>query len=1352
MGHLSAVLLALWLSGPASAALSREDVPPSLQPWISWALKGQEQALCPFFHGQDQRDCFWPGALKLTLEEKSGRFEQSWVVQAPGWVSLPGGPENWPQEVRADGAPAPVVQRGSSPAVRLKPGTHVLSGSFKWDGLPEQLQVAPETGLLALSVRGQAVPFPPRDEAGRLWLAPKSRPAPVKEEAHLDVSVHRKLTDDVPLRLLTRVQLKVSGANREVVLGRALPEGFVPMSLEGPLPVRLEADGRLRVQVRAGTWDLVLSSRRENQGDEIKLPAAGGPWDADEAWVFEAQPALRQAELQGLPSLDPEQTELPGDWRSLPAFLVRPGDTARLVQRRRGDDPPTPDRLTLSRDLWLDFDGRGFTARDSIGGSLAHTWRLETNPEMKLGRVSVNSRDQFLTALSSGGPAGLEVRSADFAISADSRIDSRRLPATGWRHDFESVSAQLRLPPGWRILHAGGVDSASPTWVATWTLLDFFLVFIAAAAFTRLWGPRWGAAALAGIGLAWHEPDAPRWLWIWTLLFTALDRALEESGGALSTWTKFGRKIALAGLVLVSVPFLISQVRWGLYPQLQYSYHSIQTLDAGSVDKAPRQEPPPQRSFAMKKSKHFGGSRGAMGMISGAASSVESESDNRFDSVVASPSSLYEGKSNAYAREEAVLNQLSLDPNAQVSTGPGMPYWSWTTVNLSWKGPVGQNEHINLWLLSPRSSFFLTLARVALVIALALLLAGLPVAEWLAKAAKSLPVLMLVLLLCPGAAQAQSAFPPKDLLDDLRGRFLERPDCAPICADSPSLVVQATPQWLSLRLEVHAAAATAVPIPTGGREWSPARATLDGAAAGVRRRENGSLWVSIPAGSRQLVLEGPLPDRDSVQISLPLRPRHVQASVSGWTLNGLRENGRAENTLQLSRSRGAAQAEVIARAQGIFPPFLKVHRTVSLGLSWRVTTEVERLTPAATPVTVQIPLIPGEAVMSSEVHVVEGQAQVSLPPGARSISWVSALKETNHLSLLAPRTSVWTELWDIEPSSLWHVEPKGIPAAPLEGAHAYRFIPWPGEALELSIARPAAVVGQSLTIDQSVLTVSPGLRASDVVLSLSVRSSRGGQHTVVLPEGELLSVKIDGRQQPLRLEGHKLTVPVQPGAHALEAAWRQPEGARLFYKAATTDLGAASVNAHTIISMPSGRWTLFLGGSGMGPAVMFWSLLTIFLLISFGLSKSGLAPLTWKEWFLLSLGLTQVSVISAAVVVAWFVAMGRRGSHPPQARLKLTQVFLALLTLAAAICLFGSIKQGLLGLPDMQIAGNGSSADQLRWYIDRCGAVLPRPWVFSVPLWVYRLAMLSWALWLADSLLRWARWAWGCWTTDGFWK
>ena len=77
-----------------------------------------------------------------------------------------------------------------------------------------------------------------------------------------------------------------------------------------------------------------------------------------------------------------------------------------------------------------------------------------------------------------------------------------------------------------------------------------------------------------------------------------------------------------------------------------------------------------------------------------------------------------------------------------------------------------------------------------------------------------------------------------------------------------------------------------------------------------------------------------------------------------------------------------------------------------------------------------------------------------------------------------------------------------------------------------------------------------------------------------------------------------------------------------------------------------------------------------------------------------------------------------------------------------------------LPAPDKKrkIAGNGSGPYHLNWYQDRSGPTLPRPWAVSAPLWVYRVLMLAWALWLAYALLNWLRWGWTCYASGGLWR
>jgi hypothetical protein len=86
------------------------------------------------------------------------------------------------------------------------------------------------------------------------------------------------------------------------------------------------------------------------------------------------------------------------------------------------------------------------------------------------------------------------------------------------------------------------------------------------------------------------------------------------------------------------------------------------------------------------------------------------------------------------------------------------------------------------------------------------------------------------------------------------------------------------------------------------------------------------------------------------------------------------------------------------------------------------------------------------------------------------------------------------------------------------------------------------------------------------------------------------------------------------------------------------------------------------------------------------------------------------------------------------------------------VWLYLAIQAGLLHSPDMQVAGNGSTDTALRWYADRVVGETPGAGVLSLPLWVYRVGMLVWALWLAASLVRAIGWGWRSFGVGGFWR
>src|SRR5213083_1044384 len=1335
MRRLLAVVVVGWLTVLPAAAepVAREQVPEALRPWTDWVMHGHEEGFCSLLQGStDHRQCAWPSRLTLDLDTRAGRFTQDWLVQRAGWVPLPGDPARAPLDVRADGKPAAVTFRSGVPSVRLERGAHTVSGVFEWDSLPELLPIPAETGLMGLALNGKPVAFPNRDPQGQLWL--QRRAVASTEESRLDVVVHRRVIDDIPLQLVTRIELKVAGPGRETLLGRALPDGFVPLSLTSPLPSRLEPDGHLRVQVRPGTWVLELAARHEGPASALTLSAAEGPWGAEEVWVFDARPDLRLASVEGVPVVDPQQTELPEEWRQLPAYRLAPGSTMRLVEKRRGDSDPAPDRLSLQRTWWLDFDGGGFTVKDQISGTTSRSWRLEMAEPTVLGRAAVDGREQFLTRLGEGSSAGIELREGRLQLDADSRVEgaASRVPAVGWDHDFHEVSAQLNLPPGWQLYYASGIDGVSSSWVTNWTLLDLFVVLIVAMAVGRLWSWRWGLVALVTLALTYPESMAPRWLWLAVLAGDALVRAL-PAGRPLG-YAKLFRLGAIVALVMIALGFAADQLRVGLYPQLAAPPPAAETFTGigGAAPAAPAaegREPDELRLESAEKAK-----RQDVGEAKSFSRAVRAG---------------YEDRYNAYR----------LDPNALIPTGPGLPRWSWQTVWLSWRGPVERDQRLRLMLASPRVNRMLAFLRVALTGLLlacvaggALRSGGLP-----ASAARALVFGLVVL---GTASHARAEFPSPDLLGELQKRLLERPECVPECASSPRLRLDVTPGALSVRMEVDAATETAVPLPGSARHWSPTRVLVDGQPAqGLWRAPDGVLWLETGGGTHQVLLEGPLPDVDRVEMPLPLKPRRVEARAEGWTVEGLREDGLADDNLEIVRVGERTEGAREGLQPAPLPPFVLVERSLSLGLSPQANTRVVRVTPPGSAIVIEVPLIPGESVATPDVRVQGGKALVSMGPQVSEVSWHSILDQTASLVLRAPEAVAWTEIWRLDASPIWHVEVEGIPVVhrPAETSPRLREgHPWPGEGVTIAIVRRAAVPGPTLTVDQAVLETTPGLRARETTVTLEMRTSRGGQHVLTLPEGaELQAVSINGRTQAIRQEQRVVTLPLAPGTQTVALTWRERTAMAMALASPELTLGVPSVNLETRIAIPADRWTLFVGGARLGPAVLFWPLLVVVALAAVALGRSRSTPLRTRHWFLLGVGLTQAPLHVAAIVAGWLFTLGwrkERGGTLGDGGFDLLQGLLALWTLLALHGLFAAIQHGLLGLPDMQITGNGSTAALLRWYHDRAGATLPRTWVVSVPLMVYRLAMLAWALWIAWAILWWLRWGWACFSEGGRWR
>ena len=1356
-----ATSLALPSPESANSIQSQEEceaaIPPSLKSWESWALWGMGERTSPSPYSDGNKYLtFWPARLEIFVSKESGSFDLGVTVFSPTWVPLPGGADVWPLNVTIDGKPVPVLEHGNRPSLYLQTGMHRILGKYLWENIPQRLPIPPQVGLIGLTIDGKAVESPIWDGQGELWLR-RDGNSKSGEKDFLSVTLYSLLEDGVPLTLRTRVELLVSGKNREEQIGAVIPEGWKLFSVESGIPVAVDESGGMKAQVRPGKWTIELGAYSLQDVRKIDFAKGVTPAVKEQLVAFHARPDFRLLDISGATPIDASQTTIPSDWKKFPVFRWQMTTPIRLEERLRGMGTQKAEGLDIRRELWLDSDGKACTFHDFISGKGQQIWRLDVAPGEDLGSVSMGREGQLITSNPVTGVPGIEIRTRSIGLQATGRLYlGNDLSATGWLTDAGNVSATLNLPPGWRLFALFGADWVDGDWLTAWNLLDLFLLLIFTLAVFRLWGFVPAVVAFSAFALSYHELGAPRYTWLILLMPLAFSRIIKEGWAARVVFA--AKWVAIAALLFSLIPFLSQQLQKALYPQLEQVTHhhnfslSRQRMIANAA--APQNMPQSQMQPVGVDGVLMGG-KDAIAVDAGVAG--DTSTDRGFGTGGSARSLAMSSLSKGKVVSSPYRNQnLQNDLNASIQTGPAQPTWKWRSASFGWNGPVTSTQTVHPVLIPLWLERILTVVRIVLLILLAsILLDGRRAMRFIGKgASKITPLLVIGALTLIFSSSSLAQIPDQSMIDILKSRLLQPSTAYPKAADIPSASLKLEGRRLQLDLEVHAALRTAVPLPGNLPSWSPLTVLLDGKPADSLLREEGFLWVVIPEGIHKIQVTGLIGDVTDWEWTFRLKPRRVTIDAPEWTVSGVHPNGVPEQQIFLS-----LKQKTSAGSADYDNPNLKsivvVERNMELGLVWHVHTTVSRRSPDGRALSLSVPLLTGESILTPNAIVKEAAIEVHLGAREENYSWDSELPITNALHVASSKENAWVETWRIAASPVWNIAFHGL--APVFEPNNSDLIPvwhpWPGEEVFLTITRPIPVAGATITVDRGRHETTLGRRQRDATLDLNVRCSVGQDFRITLPDqAQVTSLKLSGQQIPVRMEGNVLVASLRPGSQNILLAWTAPVLLNTVSRAGEIRLPVDSSNITTVIRVPDDRWTLFTFGPLIGPAVRYWPLLIGALIAALMLGRFTLSPIKTTAWLLLLVGLTQANQISVLCVILWFFLLAWRGSSFQVERPLLRNIFQGVLLLLTAT-FFGImillLNEGLLGAPHMFIIGNYSNSMFLQWTEPRCGVQLPQPGCITISIWWYRLLMLLWALWLASSMLRWMPWAWTQFSSGG---
>jgi hypothetical protein len=1352
-------------------------IPAALLVWRPWVISRIPQFHCPLV--ASRRVCSWPGEIVYTLTEKEARFSLDVTVMDDDAIRLPTLASSPVHDLRilskADNRViAPLYQDDGS--LLLSRGSYRIYGALALATSTDTLPIRPEYGLFRVVSPTKESPLSLDRSESLLTL---SRSSLRQSTSTLSMKVYRHIIDSHPVKIETRILLKVSGPSRSVAIGNVVLQGSTPLTIETPLPHQLGSDGVLSLQVVPGDHVVTLHAAAPQPYSSIVLPLPSlKEWPSEEIIVWDAPPQERIVEIEGGTTASPELVSLPKEWAKGAPYIVAAGGSLALKERSRGEIAKKGDGITMDREIWLDFSGNGLTFRDSFFGWLGTSHRLNALPVLSLTRATggdtatsplLVAQDPF------SGETGVEVRSPSLNIQAVSRMARTTvLPVSGWNHTLASFNARLWLPPSWKLLWTSDTISAPQSWVSSWSLLELFLSILVIVATYHFFGGPCALLVLCGVFINQGEFLAPRFLFVHLILLAAWQRVLSKSGSFLYKLVTALLTITFIAWTSQSVAFMKLQLTQLLFPQLESgtryrtSYQELASLIDASFLTWPLllfgvayllyfgHSLWSAKSFLQRLGRLIGGALiGVFLLVVLTTYSVRFYGFQTAGSYTpAAPLRSFSGTPyNEDRGGDLAFSPSKMDDKIYqqqkgktFQSGASLPEWRWKSYDLRAQGAVYPDDTFSLVLLPPWATRALCLLRLLIVTLLGWIIfrrIGLKIPR-LTPSHGALAVMMFA----PSFASAQ--FPPTTLLEELE-RSVKAHECkSSRCATISEGHLRLDVSTFELTLRVSSQGRSAISLPGPLALITPSSVKVNNQESRIlRRTDDDFLQVQLEHGESTLLVQGSLPqEEDAFSIQLRDKPLYFTTTSTSWLIEGVSSTGVPNESLRVT-SLDPKNASTLIRTNPIsLPQWIRAERRIVASDDLVVTTRVERQGNLATPLTTSIPLVPGEQVLSSSIRVIDTpqgkEASLSFPSTTSVLEFQSALPPTRSLRLTASTRERFSEEWLIACSSVVHCVPSGLPSLSgiLNGSHAFRWLPFPGESIELSITPLPALPGDVVTVDNINHSISWAAATLEGTIRARLRVTEQKTLTLSLPkDATVLTISVDGTPHPISENASPLLF--NPGSHFLEANYSVPTTFARREVVPEVSLGIPVHNLTVTIEPGTARWLLFTGGGSWGPAVLIWSKILFIALFCVAASSLGYIPVSLIGSLLLAVGLSTLPLIVIAFPLTWLFILGLWPSLPLATKEKMNvstkYIVIICSTIGALVSFYAIVRIGLLLHPPMLIAGNQSTASLLRWTFDYAPSSLPRPWVLSTSLFWWRTFALIWSLWLVLALIRWMK-------------
>lgn len=1324
--------------------------PEPLRPWVSWV---QEKNSSLFLCAEGR--CVWPSLIQYQVDETKVSFRIEARLLDDASLEIPMLKSQKPKALSVERNGQQLLSyHFEGETIRLSRGEYTVEGFFVTKACVDALPIPAGYGLYEIQQDCGGGAFVRK---GKELVRTANTERGLVDAHSLEIS--RRIDDTSPLKITTRLQLKVSGRSRPLKLESMTLADSRPYSITGSLPHYLSEHGDLSLQLSPGKHWVEIESY-------LPQPVAAltaAPLQFED-WSFVG--SQRVMELKGGSSISPQASHLPDKWKGGSLVRLQPGEKLELKTIKRGQADTVRDSLHLSREIWPSINNQKLLVRDSFTGRLESDFRLDSGEQTELGRLLEAGKPKLITKNPENNLWGAELAHTNVNLQAISEYaNASEFPALGWIREVESLSGILHIPPSSLLLTIVGAQVDENAWLDSWNLLEIFMGCVVVFATFHWFGSALGLTVALAFVLNHGEYLAPRILFLYLLALYVWNNVV--TGDFWKNLIRILSALSLLALSVQALSFAKLQATQGFFPQMQAGtryrtffqelfvaieasvlvWPSLLLLSAIAIGVV---------YIVLQPEKLW---KRVLRLISGilvfviafgvlASFSFWSRSGESSRPYAASVSNIQsldrelpsqEGKEPPIAQKmRAKGKKLRPSNDKLLATGPATPTWRWQQARFHLDTPIQPDQKLRIVMLGQSWVRALCFLRALLT----LMILWLTVRQF-KKVFKGLKlprsvvqVTLVCLVLQPQVAVAD--FPPKDMLKELEQRVLE-PLCRKNCSHLESMTFRVFDRSFEATIFAFSKGSSFITLP-GPFSSLRYEQVLTNAVPALVSEKDGFQRVMIEDGRSEIIVKGRLATGGAIPLSFKQVANQFYLQSENWIVEGQGVDPSSGAALRLVRQGGKLKD----LQKSDLTPLVTVRRTIRASEALDLVTEVSRTGKIDQSEIVFLPSFPGERVISGPVSPQENGFEVKFSAGQSQVEFSSTVRAESDRSwsLEVEQSSDIAQVWFVSCSELYNCQMSGIPSSNIIAIDRpqYTFYPYPGERLTLRAQELEVLSGASLTIDEVNTHVTLESKKVSVTTVIKGRASARGKLIVQAPEEySITSVVLSGMNQGSSTNQGASEIIVPPGSHTATVSYERVGAIPLRFQAPELKLGIPPENTKVKIALKEDRWILWLFGPSWGPGVVYWAkLFTLVLAVIFVLQTAAL-PMSLPVGLMLTVGLSFLPTWLLWVPYAWLGVLALESSCNQLIQSfdkRLRKIVLLVLLAASAFCFYSLVSSFLLYEPRMLVAGNSSTRASMLWYIDQGWQA---PGVISLPIVFWRGFALIWSLWLVRSLLRWLR-------------